>query len=135
MKRLLLALFIFLVITSYEPRQMLRAQVMGQAVTFDWVIPTERVDGSPLLNLAGFRLYQSAQSAGYSSVPVVDITNPSINIYVLEGVAEGAWFFVVTAYDANDLESDYSNEVLKTVVIPGITSPPKAPAAFRVVSP
>ena len=132
MKKLLLTLLIFILVVSWEPHQVLRAQVMGQAVTFQWEMVLEREDGSPLLNLAGYKLYQSAEAGVYAPDPTVDITNPGIATYVLDGVGEGLWYFVVTAYDATGLESDYSNEVAKTIV--GIRSPPKAPAAFRVVS-
>lgn len=131
MKRLLLALFVFILVVSYEPDRGLRAQVMGQAVTFQWEIPTENEDGTPLLDLAGFKLYQSAETGVYTTIPVSDIDNPGIATYVLEGVNEGLWYFVVTAYNVNGLESDHSNEVAKTIV--GIPSPPKAPAGFLVV--
>ncbi len=132
MKRLLLALVIFILVVSYEPNQGLRAQVMGQAVTFMWEIPMENEDGTPLLDLAGFKLYQSAETGVYTGIPVSDIDNPGISTYVLEGVNEGLWYFVVTAYNVNGLESDHSNEIAKTIV--GVPSPPKAPAAFRAVS-
>ena len=132
MKRVLLTLFVFLLAVSWQPRQMLHAQVIGDSITFDWIIPVERTDGTALLNLAGFRVYQSAQAGVYQVNPVSDINNPGIATYVLDGVGEGLWYFVVTAYDAAGLESDHSNEVSMTIV--GIPSPPKAPAAFRVVS-
>ena len=89
MKRLLFALLIFILVVSYEPDRGLRAQVMGQAVTFMWDIPTENTDDSPLLDLAGFKLYQSAEAGVYTSAPVSDIANPGIATYVLEGVNEG----------------------------------------------
>ena len=133
MKRLLLTLFIFILVVSWEPQQNLRAQVTGiHAVTFQWEIPTERMDNTPILNLAGFRLYQSAEPGVYTTTPVSDINNPGIATYVLDGVGEGLWYFVVTAYDADGLESDHSNEVSKIIV--GIPSPPKAPAAFLVLN-
>jgi len=132
MKRLLLALVIFILVTSWEPHQVLRAQVMGQAVTFQWEMVLEREDNTPLLNLAGYKLYQSAEAGVYGAVPAVDLDNPGLSTYVLEGVGEGLWYWVLTAYDANGLESGYSNEVSKIIV--GIPSPPKAPAAFLVVN-
>lgn len=132
MKRLLLALLVFILVVSYEPNHGLRAQVMGQAVTFMWDIPTQNEDGTPLLDLAGFKLYQSAETGVYTTVPVSDIPNPGISTYVLEGVGGGLWYYVVTAYNVDGLESDFSNEISKTIV--GVPSPPKAPAAFRAVS-
>ena len=131
MKKVLLALLVFILVVSYEPDRGLRAQVMGQAVTFQWEIPTENEDGTPLLDLAGFKLYQSAETGVYTTIPVSDIANPGIATYVLEGVSGGLWYFVVTAYNVDGLESAHSNEVAKTIV--GIRSPPKAPAAFRAV--
>jgi hypothetical protein len=133
MKKLLLTLFVFILVVSWEPRQVLHAQVMGTAVTFQWEMVLEREDNTPLLNLAGYKLYQSAETGVYGVDPAVDIDNPGIATYVLEGVGEGLWYFVLTAYDADGLESGYSNEVSKIIV--GIPSPPKRPAAFRAVSP
>ena len=42
----------------------------------------------------------------------IDINNPGILTYVVENLASGDWYFALTAYDSQGLESDRSNELL-----------------------
>lgn len=131
MKRMILALLVFIVVVSWSPDQMLQAQQTGTySIQFQWTIPTENEDGSVLTNLAGFRLYQSSVSGSYTT-PVVDIANPSISIYTLDNVDLGEWYFVVTAYNSDGVESVYSNEVVKTIAVP---PRPKAPTGFLALN-
>lgn len=131
MKRLILTMLLFLVVVSWHPEQMLYAQANGFAVTLDWTAPTERTDGTPLFNLAGYRLYQSGLSGEYGEVPLIDLDNPGLVTYVHDGVQPGQWFYVITAYDSDGLESGHSNEASVTVV--GPNAPPKAPAGLGAV--
>jgi hypothetical protein len=85
---------------------------LGSA-TLTWTPPTERSDGSPLNNLAGFRLYWGKSSGGYSQS--VTINNPGITTYVIEDLAPGTYYFVATAFDGAGNESRYSNEGRKTI--------------------
>lgn len=84
------------------------------ATTLSWIIPTEREDDSPLTNLAGFNVYVGIASGLYSET--IRIENPSINVYVVERLDSGTiYYFAVTAFDSDDLESDFSNEVSKAI--------------------
>lgn len=101
MRRILLALVLVLFLAPL---------VVGQSVNLSWQAPTTNEDGTPLTDLAGYRLYASATSGG----PYLDVTDVG---NVLSSVWENqAWegqtiYFVATAYDDKGNESAYSNEV------------------------
>ena len=72
-------------------------------VTFEW-------DANNEADLAGYRLYQSTQSGTYVGNPVATIAKGT-EMVTLTDVPDGTWYWVLTAYDTNDNESEYSNEV------------------------
>ena len=83
-------------------------------VTLTWDPPTTNADGTPLTDLAGYKVYHGTTSRTYG--PPVDAGN--VTSYTLTGIPEGVRYFTVTAYDTSGNESTYSNEVQKQVVIP-----------------
>ncbi|MEX2495390.1 MAG: fibronectin type III domain-containing protein, partial [Woeseia sp.] len=83
-------------------------------VTLSWTAPTEREDGSALTSLAGYKLYYGRMSEIYDYE--IEIDNPGLQTYVVENLEPGEWYFVVTALDAEGLESDHSNEALEQVM-------------------
>lgn len=85
--------------------------------TLSWDAPTTNTDGTPLTDLAGYKIYCSKTSGGYT-LPCIDVKN--VTTYKVINLTEGIWFFVATAYDTSGNESVYSNEVSKTIkVAPG----------------
>lgn len=83
------------------------------SVTLSWAPPTTRTDGSPLTNLAGFKIYYGRMSGIYDYQTT--IRNPGILTYVVDGLVPGDWYFALAAYDSQGLLSDRSNEVLRTI--------------------
>lgn len=83
----------------------------GQAV-LSWDSPTTNADGTPLTDLAGFKVYYGTVSRGYTSVSDVGkVTSATItNLQPLV-----TYYFSVTAYDGSGNESAYSNEVSKKI--------------------
>jgi hypothetical protein len=69
-------------------------------------------DPSAGTGIAGYRIYQGGASASYTNtVPVGNFTRATI-----PGLRAGAtYYFAATAYDADGLESDFSNEISYTV--------------------
>ena len=64
--------------------------------TLSWVPPTENVDGTPITNLAGYRIrYGNAPDALDITV---EIKNPGVASYVVEDLTPATWYFVVTAF-------------------------------------
>jgi hypothetical protein len=83
------------------------------STTLAWKAPTSRIDGSPLTDLAGYRIYYGRMSGFYDFT--IDIRNPGILTFVVEGLASGDWHFALAAYDSEDVESARSNEVLRNI--------------------
>lgn len=95
-----------------------------QKTTLTWEAPTTNVDGSPITDLSGYKLYFSQVSGVYTDADSRDVGNvTSINIQNTIGNLKGQWCFVCTAYDVAGNESDWSNEVCSQFVIK--KSPPK----------
>lgn len=82
--------------------------------TLTWTAPTENEDGTPLTDLAGFKLYWGTTTGDYPNS--VDIPNPATTTYLVENLTPGVWRFVATAYNEAGTESQYSNEAVKTIV-------------------
>jgi hypothetical protein len=78
-----------------------------------WSAPTTNTDGSPLTDLAGYRIYYGTSPTALNKsvdVPAVSTTN-----YVISGLPQGTWYFAVEAYTNNGLESSLSQVVDKTI--------------------
>lgn len=89
----------------------------GQA-KLSWDAPTTNADGTPLTDLAGYKVYYGIASGNYSQ----NINAGNVTTYTVSGLNDGTYYFVVTAYDTSNNESGHSNEVSK--FIKGIPSPP-----------
>ncbi|NHA15342.1 fibronectin type III domain-containing protein [Thioalkalivibrio sp. XN279] len=76
--------------------------------TLSWQPPTERVDGSPLTKLSGYRILYGQQSRRYSYS--IEITNPGLTRYFIDGLSEGWWYFAIVAIDSQGLASAESAE-------------------------
>ena len=90
--------------------QMISVAVVGP-VSLAWVAPDQNVDGSPLTDLAGYRIYYGDSSRAYSEM--VELASPSATSHTLN-LASGDYYVAMTALDAEGNESGYSNEVVKT---------------------
>ena len=88
------------------------ASADGRA-TLTWSAPTERTDGSPLTNLAGFKIYFGSSAADLRYV--IDVTDPGARSFVVEDLTQGTWYFAASAVDAAGLESARTNPVSKRI--------------------
>ena len=80
--------------------------------TLRWQAPTQNVDGSTLTDLAGYRIYWGLSSRNY--VDNHTINSPLVTQWEAT-VPAGEYYFALTAFDSEDNESAYSNEVLKAI--------------------
>jgi len=85
---------------------------MGSA-TLSWQAPTQRADGSPLTNLAGYRIRYGTAPGSYPNL--VQIANPGVTTHVIGNLPPGTYYFVATAYDSSGRESEFSGVVSKTI--------------------
>jgi hypothetical protein len=83
----------------------------GNSATLTWDAPTTNADGTPLTDLAGYKVYYGTTSGNYTEV--IDAGN--VTTYKVENLSPGTYYFTVTAYDNSGNESGYSNEVSKTI--------------------
>jgi len=73
-----------------------------------WTAPNTNTDGSPLTDLAGFRIYYGSTSGGpYPNM--VPINNASVNSHQIDNLSAGAYYFVITALNTSGEESAYSD--------------------------
>ena len=83
----------------------------GSAI-LTWQPPALNTDGSPLADLAAFKVYWGTTQGTYSQS--TKISNAAARTYTVSGLTKGTWYFVVTALNAQGLESPYSNVWSKT---------------------
>ena len=82
-------------------------------VTLQWDPPAIATD------VVGYKVYRGTASGTY---PQSFDAGPALT-YTLSGLADGTYYFVVTAYNAARYESEYSNEVSVSLY----SQPPAAP--------
>ena len=83
------------------------------SVTLSWNPPMQNMDGSPLNNLAGYRVYWGTSPSNLSNVATVP--NAGIATYVVDQLTPAQWYFAVTAYTTAGFESVFSNIASKTI--------------------
>jgi hypothetical protein len=83
------------------------------STTVSWTPPTQNEDGSPLTDLAGYKIYYGNESGNYQRS--IQIDNPGITIYVVENLTPNTYYFVMTAINSSGIESRYSNELRRQV--------------------
>jgi hypothetical protein len=88
------------------------AATTGQA-TLSWSSPTANVDGTPINNLAGYRVYYGKSAAAMTSTIDVDSGATS---FMVRDLAPATWFFAVKAYTNSGAESELSNVASKVVM-------------------
>ena len=78
-----------------------------------WTAPTARADGSPLAmsEIDGFHIHYGNTPGGYTDT--VTISDGSANGTTISNLPVGTYYLVMTAYDVNGLESQYSAEISK----------------------
>jgi len=83
-------------------------------VTVRWVAPTTNVDGTPITDLQGFRVFYGTASGQYSQS--VYIASSTITSAVIEELTPATWYFAVKAISGSGVESAYSSEASKTLL-------------------
>jgi len=89
------------------------AQLASGSVTLSWTPPNANTDGSPLTDLARYKIYYGTESGVYPNE--VRVNNPGLTSVVIENLAPNTYYFVSTSINRANIESGYSNEAVKTV--------------------
>ena len=91
---------------------MLSITAASTNVTISWDAPTTNTDGSPLTNLAGYKVYLGTAPRSYTS----SVDAGQAKSIVLTNLTQGkTYYFTVTAYNTSNIESAYSAELSKTM--------------------
>jgi hypothetical protein len=81
--------------------------------TVSWAPPTQNTNGTPLTNLAGFKVYYGTSNA--SLTQIAQVANASATNYVVSGLTSGTWYFYVTSFTTDGEESVPSPTSSKTI--------------------
>ena len=85
----------------------------SKSVTLAWLTPTEKTDGTPLTNLAGYIIRYGSSPTSYTNN--VRVTDAGIQHYTVDALPAGTWYFAIAAFDAVSGTSGNSNQVIRTI--------------------
>jgi Putative Ig domain len=88
-------------------------QIANGSATLSWVAPTENTNGTPLTNLAGYRIYYGTSATAMTQS--MQVTNPGIVTYQVSNLSPATWYFSIRAYTSANVESDASTVASKTI--------------------
>jgi hypothetical protein len=83
------------------------------SATVTWTPPTQNTDGTPLMNLSGFRIYYGTSPTNLDQM--IAVTNAGLTTYLVDNLTPATWYFVVKAVTADSVESSASNVASKTI--------------------
>jgi len=75
-------------------------------VTLTWTSPTLNTNGTTMTDLAGYRIYYGSKSTQLNQVVTVEGTE--VTEYAFRQLSAGTWYFAVTAYNSDKVESGLS---------------------------
>ncbi len=87
--------------------------VASGSATVSWQPPTTNTDGSPLTNLAGYKIYWGTTAGAYPNS--VAVNNPGVTAYVVENLTPNTYYFAVKAFTSGGVESALSNSGSKAI--------------------
>lgn len=99
---------------SLAPFSITVAAPATDTVSLRWTAPTTNTDGSPLVDLADFRVFYGQVSGSYDYS--LRTGSASITSMEIQGLAAGLWYFTVKAVNRSGVESDYSREASRAVL-------------------
>lgn len=101
------------VTTALQPEHASLGPAGYGSATVQWSTPTTNVDGSPLTNLAGYKVRYGQSPISLSQL--IDVPSPEITRLTIGGLAPGTWYFTVASYTSTGVESHPAGPVPKTI--------------------
>jgi hypothetical protein len=83
--------------------------------TVSWTAPTQNTDGTPLADLAGYRIVYGRSAGNLDQSATV--SNPGLTSFTIDGLSIGTWYFGVVAVNAAGAESGVSNVATKIILL------------------
>ena len=78
-----------------------------------WIRPTQNTNGSPLTNLAGYVIRYGTSSTALNNT--ISIASASATSVEITNLSPGNWDFAVSAINTDNVESQFSSIVAKTI--------------------
>jgi len=81
-------------------------------VNLSWIAPSTRTDGSyiPVSNLGGYRVYMGTSRNALDQI--VELRDGGMTSYTVKNLpAGGSYYFAISVYDSDGLESDLSEVI------------------------
>ncbi|UCF19738.1 MAG: fibronectin type III domain-containing protein [Gemmatimonadota bacterium] len=111
----LVAVFVACDVTGLEEGAPGDDQPPTGSVTIAWDAPTTNADGTPLSDLAGYRIHFGEMSPlTPANSAAIDVGN--VTTYTITDLEAGTYYFAVRAIDLNGNASNLSNEVSAEVI-------------------
>jgi len=88
--------------------------ISGSA-SLSWIAPIERIDGTSLsmAEIAGYRIYMGSSATNLALL--TDVADAYIMKYKVDNLGEGTYYFAVSTYSIENIESNVSQIVSKTI--------------------
>ena len=87
-------------------------QIALGSITLSWTAPATNTDGSPLTNLAGYRIYYGKST---TLDQVIRLDSPGITTYVIEDLSPAKYYVAMSAVNSDGVESERSQVLSKTI--------------------
>lgn len=97
--------------TSYK----LSCSGAAGTATLSWVPPTQNMDGSPLTDLAGYKIRYGTSTNAMTTV--IDVTDPLAKERVITGLGAATWYFNIAAYNAAKVEGPASTPPVSKAIV------------------
>ena len=72
-------------------------------VVLTWTAPSDNADGTPLVDLTGYKIRYGTSSGEYSQT--VTLSNASLDRYQVDNLGTGTYYFTISAYNSAGTES------------------------------
>jgi len=72
-----------------------------------WLPPMQNTDGSPLTDLAGYKVYWGTSQGPYPNS--ITLSQSGLASYRVENLSPNTYYFVITAFNSSGVESGFSN--------------------------
>jgi len=88
-------------------------QPASVAVTISWSVPSFNIDGSPLTDVAGYRVYYGTEPRNWAANWVL-VTGGSVTGTTINGLTPGTYYFAVATVNSKGFESSPTGVVSGT---------------------
>jgi hypothetical protein len=99
-------------IASLPPFSITVSETVTGSVTVSWTAPDTNTNGTPMTNLAGYRIVYGTSLATLTQ----SVTIPQgLTNYVIDNLTPGTWYFAVASYNSDGTESALTPIVSATI--------------------